>query len=134
MASGRGRAVSTACRSLTWRETNFPTTRNSWWRRYCTTSARQSIRADHVAAGLEALNGHITERTGWLIENHMLGHAHYDGTLGARVRQRLSRNESFEELLLLAKCDREGRQKGVVTPELEEAIDYLRELAKTCGE
>jgi hypothetical protein len=90
--------------------------------------------ADHVAAGLEALDGHITERTAWLIENHMLGHAHYDGTLGARVRQRLSRNESFEELLLLAKCDREGRQKGVATPELEEAIDFLRELAKTCGE
>jgi hypothetical protein len=89
---------------------------------------------DHVAAGLEALNGHITERTAWLIENHMLGHAHYEGTLGARVRQRLAANESFEELLLLTKCDREGRQSGVAAPELEEAIDYLRELAKTCGE
>src|SRR5687768_11539677 len=53
---------------------------------------------DHVAAGLEALNGYITERTAWLIENHMLGHAHYEGTLGARVRQRLAANESFEEL------------------------------------
>jgi hypothetical protein len=89
---------------------------------------------DHVAAGLEALNGYITERTGWLIENHMLAHAHYDGTLGARMRHRLAANESFEELLLLAKCDRAGRQKGVDAPELEEALEYLRELAKTCGE
>ena len=29
--------------------------------------------ADHVAAGLEALDGFITERTAWLIEHHMLG-------------------------------------------------------------
>ena len=31
--------------------------------------------ADHVAAGLEALDGFITERTAWLIEHHMLAHA-----------------------------------------------------------
>ncbi len=89
---------------------------------------------DHVKAGLEALDGFITDRTRWLIENHMLGHAHYDGTLGARVRHRLSSNESFEELLLLAKCDRAGREKGVEASELDEALEYLRELAKTCGE
>jgi hypothetical protein len=90
--------------------------------------------ADHVAAGLEALNGYITERTHWLIEHHMLGHAHYEGTLGSRVRNRLSTNESFEELLLLAKCDRAGRQRGVAAPEVDEAIEYLRDLAQTCGE
>jgi HD domain len=89
---------------------------------------------DHVSAGLEALDGYITDRTRWLIENHMLGHAHYDGTLGARVRHRLASNESFEELLLLAQCDRAGRQRGVDAPELDEALEYLRELAKTCGE
>jgi hypothetical protein len=90
--------------------------------------------ADHVAAGLEALDGYITERTRWLIEHHMLGHAHYEGTLGSRVRHRLSANESFEELLLLAKCDRAGRQRGVATPEVDEALEYLRDLAQTCGE
>jgi hypothetical protein len=89
---------------------------------------------DHVAAGLEALGGYITDRTTWLIENHMLGHAHYEGTLGARVRHRLAANESFEELLLLAKCDRAGREKGVAAPELDEVLEYLRHLAKTCGE
>ena len=49
--------------------------------------------ADHVAAGLEALDGFITERTAWLIEHHMLAHQLADGTLGARARRRL-RNRS----------------------------------------
>ena len=37
---------------------------------------------DHVAAGLEALEGYITPRTAWLIEHHMEAHALADGTLG----------------------------------------------------
>lgn len=89
---------------------------------------------DHVAAGLEALQGYITPRTHWLIEHHMDAAALRDGTLGARARRRLEENESFEELMLLSDCDRGGRQRGVETPELEEAIEHLRELARTCGE
>ena len=88
---------------------------------------------DHVAAGLEALEDAITERTGWLIEHHMEGQAALDGTLGQRARRRLAESEDFEELLLLAQCDRQGRIPGVAVPELEEALDYLRELARTCG-
>ena len=89
---------------------------------------------DHVAAGLEALEGHITPRTAWLIEHHMEGHAILDGTIGARSRRRLQENESFDDLVLLAQCDRRGRQKAVEAPELDEAIEFLRELARTCGE
>ena len=89
---------------------------------------------DHVAAGLEALEGHITPRTAWLIEHHMEGHAILDGTIGVRSRRRLQENESFDDLVLLAQCDRRGRQKAVEAPELDEAIEYLRELARTCGE
>lgn len=89
---------------------------------------------DHVASGLEALAGFITPRTAWLIEHHMLGHELLDGTLGARAKRRLRESEDYEELMLLARCDREGRQKGVEAPELEEAIDYLRELSDTFGE
>ena len=44
---------------------------------------------DHVAAGLEALDGFITERTAWLIEHHMDAQQDLDGTLGARARRRL---------------------------------------------
>lgn len=88
---------------------------------------------DHVAAGLEALEDAITERTAWLIEHHMEGQAALDGTLGQRARRRLAESEDFEELLLLAQCDRQGRVAGVAVPELEEALEYIRELARTCG-
>jgi len=90
-------------------------------------------REDHVAAGLEALDDFITPRTAWLIEHHMLGHGLIDGTLGARARRRLQKSEDFEELQLLAECDRDGRQVGVQTCDLEEALDYVRDLAATFG-
>ncbi|MBM4089847.1 MAG: HD domain-containing protein [Planctomycetes bacterium] len=90
-------------------------------------------RQDHVAAGLDALEGFITERTRWLIENHMAGVMALDGTLGARARRRLQQSDSYEELLLLCQCDRGGRQVGVDAPELDAAIDYIRDLAITFG-
>ncbi len=84
---------------------------------------------DHVAAGLEALEGFVTERTAWLIEHHMVAHTLRDGTIGARARRRLQANPSFEELVILSECDDAGRVAGVVAPELEEAIAYIRDLA-----
>jgi hypothetical protein len=89
-------------------------------------------RKDHIAAGLEALDECITPRTAWLIEHHMEGHALANGTLGVRSRRRLEASEDFDELKLLAKCDREGRCIGVPAPDVQDAIDYLRELAKLC--
>ena len=88
---------------------------------------------DHVAAGLEAVAGFISSRTEWLIRHHMDAHAIHDGSFGVRARRRLEQSESFEELLLLGECDRAGRQAGVPAPELDEAIEYLRELARMCG-
>jgi predicted HD phosphohydrolase/predicted nucleotidyltransferase len=89
---------------------------------------------DHVAAGLDALNGFITERTGWLIAHHMEAQALRDGRLGARARRRLRASEDYEEVLLLSKCDRRGRRQGAEVPEVDEALDYLRELAATYGD
>lgn len=83
---------------------------------------------DHVAAGLEALEGFISQRTSWLIEHHMLAHRILDGTIGARAHRRLREHESYEELVLLSRCDRAGRVAGVQTTELEDAIDYVRQL------
>lgn len=88
---------------------------------------------DHVAAALEALDGFISERTAWLIEHHMLTHALADDSLGARARRRLRESEHFEDLLLLGECDRAGRTPGAPAPELEEALDYLRELDTRFG-
>jgi hypothetical protein len=91
-------------------------------------------RRDHVAAGLEALEGFITPRTAWLIEHHTEGHALKDGTLGVRSRRRLRQSEDFEELELLVQCDRGGRARGADVPDVNEALEYLRELARSCGE
>jgi predicted nucleotidyltransferase len=90
-------------------------------------------RQDHVAAGLDALRGFITERTAWLIEHHMLGHGLLDGTIGSRARHRLQQSEHFEELQLLCECDRDGRQVGVASPDLDESLEYVRELSRTFG-
>ncbi len=89
---------------------------------------------DHIQAGLDALQGYITPRTAWLIANHALGHALHDGTLGARARRRLEASDNIQELLLLCRCDRAGRVAGVQVPDVDEALDYLRDLARTCGE
>jgi hypothetical protein len=35
--------------------------------------------------------------------------------------------------MLLGQCDRAGRQPGVVAPELDEALTYLRELGTMFG-
>ena len=90
-------------------------------------------RHDHVSAGLDALDGFITKRTAWLIEHHMLTHAINDRTIGSRGLRRLQQNESYDELILLGQCDRDGRKVGVVVSELDEALDTVRELAETFG-
>src|SRR5262249_52370709 len=88
---------------------------------------------DHVAAGLEALEGMITERTAWLIEHHMEAHQAVQGSLGKRAHRRLRESEHYEDLMLLEKCDSEGRRSGVEAPELDEALDYLRDLDAQFG-
>ncbi len=88
---------------------------------------------NHVIAGLEALDGFISPRTVWLIEHHMDAHKILDNTIGARAHRRLQENESYDELLLLCRCDRGGRCCGVEAPELEEAIDYIRNLGYSYG-
>ena len=87
---------------------------------------------DHIAVGLEALDGFITPRTAWFIERHMEAHDLFDGTLGVRARRRLEESEDFEELKLLARCDRQGRRRGVEASDLTEALEYLRDLARMC--
>ncbi|HOA51762.1 MAG TPA: HD domain-containing protein [Thermogutta sp.] len=88
---------------------------------------------DHVAAALEALDGYITERTAWLIAHHMEGLQVLDGSIGQRARRRLESSEDYDLLVLLARCDRAGRQVGVAVPDLEDAIEYLRALDRDFG-
>lgn len=85
---------------------------------------------DHVTVGLEALDGMITERTHWLIEHHMLAHEIETQSIGRRRLRRLRESEYFDDLVLLGQCDRAGRRPGVEAPELDEAIEALRELSR----
>jgi predicted nucleotidyltransferase len=85
---------------------------------------------DHVGAALEVLEGFITERTQFLIEHHMDALAYKTGTLGARVRRHLEASEHFEDLMLLRELDTQGRVSGAVVGTVDEALDYLEELAR----
>ena len=85
---------------------------------------------DHVAAGLEALEGFVTPRTQWLIANHMLAHKINDQTIGSRQHRRLRENDNYHDLVLLGECDRGGRNVGVPTTDLEEALDYIRSISE----
>lgn len=90
-------------------------------------------RHDHVAAGLEALQGYITERTAWFIEHHMLAHKLLEGDLGMRAKKRLRQSEDYDNLIELCRCDQGGRRQGVETTELEDALDYLRNIDTMFG-
>jgi hypothetical protein len=91
-------------------------------------------RREHVAAGLEALGDTISPRTAWLIEHHVEALSLGDGTLGVRLRRRLEATEDFDELTLLAQCDRHGRAAGMETPDLWDALRYVRQLAEMCDD
>jgi hypothetical protein len=88
---------------------------------------------DHVAAGLAALEGTITERTQFLIAHHMDAHAYRDGSLGHRARGRLASSDDFDDLMLLQELDRAGRQRGVEVCTVAAALDYVRSLDAADG-
>ena len=85
---------------------------------------------DHVAAGLAALEGLLTERTQFLIEHHMDALAYKAGTLGARVRRHLEASEHFEDLMFLRELDTQGRVSGAIVGTVDEALKYLQELSR----
>ncbi len=86
---------------------------------------------DHVAAGLQALDGLVTERAAWLIENHMLAQQYRAGTLGHRQRTRLESSDDFDDLLLLRDLDDRGRVPGAAVGTVDEAIEFLKELERS---
>lgn len=90
-------------------------------------------KADHVNAGLAALKDFISERTGWLIAHHMDVHQIREGTIGKRAHRRLQESDNYEDLILLGECDRAGREKGVEVPEVDEALEYICDLARMYG-
>src|SRR5690242_5547326 len=84
--------------------------------------------SDHVAAGLEALEGSLTERTTFLIAHHTEAQALHQGTLGQRAKDRLRQSDDFEDLLLLRELDTAGRRRGAAVCTVAEALEYVRSL------
>lgn len=82
-------------------------------------------RGDHVGAGVEALQGLVSERTLTLIAYHMQANAYRDGTLGARARRRLEQLADFDDLLLLSEWDKAGRRRGMQVCTVDEALAWL---------
>lgn len=89
--------------------------------------------ADHVIAGLEALDGFVSDRTVWLIRHHMEAHAIADRTIGARRRRRLAAHPWFDDLMALGQCDREGRVPGAQVESIEQALDYIESIDEMFG-
>jgi hypothetical protein len=90
-------------------------------------------RSNHVDAGLQALDGLITERTRFFIEHHMHAHEYRAGTLGHRIKRELESSPDFDELMLLRQLDDGGRVPGAQVGTADEALDYLKELERTNG-
>ena len=84
--------------------------------------------ADHVASGLNALRGTLTERTSWLIEHHMDLLVRPDRPINPRVRKALEESEYFDDLVLLRDLDEAGRVPGAEVGTIDEALDYLKGL------
>jgi len=89
--------------------------------------------ADHVAAGLAALDGVITDRTRFFIEHHMNAHDYQEGKLPAKLRRELETSPDFEDLMLLRRLDNEGRVPGAPVGTLDEALNFLKELERENG-
>ena len=91
-------------------------------------------RRNHIVAGLTALEGLVTPRTAWLIEQLPAAQEMAGGNLGSRARQRLTSAPDSEEVTLLAECDRAGRERGVIVPDLEDALEHLEKMSLSHGD
>ena len=83
---------------------------------------------DSLGASLGLLAGFITNRTAWLIGNLPHAKLYRERTLEHVDRVRLQQSEDFDDLMLLMEINKRGRQSGVETSTVEEAIHFLRSL------
>jgi predicted HD phosphohydrolase len=83
---------------------------------------------DHVAAGVHALRGSVTERTLWLIEHHMDRAPRRERALSPKLKRELDESEYAEDLRLLRELDEAGRVPGERVDTLDEVFNYLKGL------
>jgi len=83
---------------------------------------------NHVAAGLEALRGAVTDRTLWLIEHHMDLLNSRDRPLAPKLKRELEASENYEDLKLLRALDDAGRVPGQPVESIDEVLAYIKGL------
>ncbi len=95
---------------------------------------------NHVAAGIEALRGAVTERTLWLIEHQKdltprrdRSTSGKDGLsparpIPARKKRVIDESEYAEDLVLLRELDQAGRVPGQPVDSVDEVLEYLKGL------
>lgn len=88
---------------------------------------------DHVAAGLEVLEGLISERTAFFIEHHMHALEYKAGKLGAKLKAELRASPDFDDLMLLRELDSAGRVPGALVGTLDEALDFMKTVEQENG-
>ncbi len=80
-----------------------------------------------VEAAVRTLRGLVSERTLFLIEHR---HPATEYLLTGQIARSLRRSEHFEDLVLLAQCDLDGRVPGAKVPTVDEALDYIAGLGQ----
>ena len=88
---------------------------------------------DPVPAGLEALDGWVTERTRWFVERQSEGRRWVGGDLSPRALRRLTAHPDGELLKTLARCDAAGTRRAMRVPQLDEALGQIRALSDWAG-
>lgn len=85
---------------------------------------------DHVAAGVEALRGSVTDRALWLIahQHDLPTPRNRDRALSAKARRALDASEHLDDLKLLRDLDEAGRVAGAPVGGVEEALAYVKGL------
>jgi hypothetical protein len=82
-------------------------------------------RRNPVRGLLDLLGSLLTERTQFLIEHLAVGS---EFLKTGQISRSFRRSEHFDDIVLLARCDRDARVPGEQVCELEEALDYIRNL------
>jgi len=77
-------------------------------------------------AAMRVLQDRVSERIEFLVGELDYAHAYLKGV---QLPKWLRREESVDELIDLAKCDRDARVSGAIVPSLDDAITQLAEMS-----
>ncbi len=83
-------------------------------------------RKSPVQSAIQALHQVVTERTLYLIEHRPTA---TDYLASGKLPRSLRRSEHYDDLMLLARCDRDGREPGMPVGTVDDALAYIAGLS-----